>query len=478
MTTRSSILVLAVSLLALIFPSAAAASQRSFKVRMKNGPLNVVIEYNDKAWADYIVQQTKIFLPRAEKYVGIPFPYSNIRISPLYCTGCMSWNRNNSVLLNYDDTAVGHPAILLHELSHFWFRDDARPVCQEWFYEGIASFLPVAMSERGVLPNTPEYRKELERRFSFRIKNPYRFRDKPICPYGAAKRNILYTKAYRIQYLVYKLTGASRYQKLLKQYKQSRPHNNTAMVSLLNRFTKKNWQRLLRGWVFPGKYTDVSFSDFSSDDDSDGLSNSDEYILKTKRNVADSDGDTIPDGAEISLGLNPLVTDSNADEITRQNGPFVDGLAGEWEKLSYSTASATLGDVSGDCPWADIYEVNYIIKNSTLFVRVKTSGRPEAGDDFTFTLNIDPQASVSFDYQFAFSLGNPWDPWRFDGRNADDDAGPLIDYPAGIKAGVGEVMEMAVPLSLIPSTSFRIKPAVSNTKTGGTCDGTEWIPVG
>lgn len=63
--------------------------------------------------------------------------------------------------------------------------------------------------------------------------------------------------------------------------------------------------------------------DASEDLDGDGLSNLDEYRLHTDIRNADTDGDGIPDGIEVKLGLNPLV----ADPTTTVQGRVVDGAA-------------------------------------------------------------------------------------------------------------------------------------------------------
>jgi Bacterial TSP3 repeat len=53
------------------------------------------------------------------------------------------------------------------------------------------------------------------------------------------------------------------------------------------------------------------------DDDGDGLTNADEYgVYGTSVQNADSDGDGVADGYEVSVGYNPLALDSDGDGLS------------------------------------------------------------------------------------------------------------------------------------------------------------------
>ncbi|MHA1907527.1 MAG: M28 family peptidase [Candidatus Thorarchaeota archaeon] len=65
--------------------------------------------------------------------------------------------------------------------------------------------------------------------------------------------------------------------------------------------------------------------DLNDDFDGDGLSNADEVrVYKTSPFLADTDGDTIPDGYEVEVGLNPFTRDGF-------NDPDSDGLESRYE---------------------------------------------------------------------------------------------------------------------------------------------------
>ncbi|MBI1947083.1 MAG: VWA domain-containing protein [Deltaproteobacteria bacterium] len=50
------------------------------------------------------------------------------------------------------------------------------------------------------------------------------------------------------------------------------------------------------------------------DDDGDGLNGCEEFILDTNPKVGDTDGDTVPDGVEVRLGLDPIENESGRDD--------------------------------------------------------------------------------------------------------------------------------------------------------------------
>jgi hypothetical protein len=52
----------------------------------------------------------------------------------------------------------------------------------------------------------------------------------------------------------------------------------------------------------------------TEDDDGDGLNGCEEQILETNPRLADTDGDTIPDGIEVRMGTEPTVREEDADD--------------------------------------------------------------------------------------------------------------------------------------------------------------------
>ncbi|NMC62208.1 MAG: hypothetical protein GYA55_03485 [SAR324 cluster bacterium] len=438
-------------------PVQSLADEQTFIVNLKHGPLKVTIEYDTEysSWADYAIEQVKFYLPRVEQYLGIRFPpYRHIHI--YHCSDCLSWNQDDWIRINYKESIVGSPGLLIHELNHFWFRYDTAPKCQNWLIEGIVSYLPIAMREKGTLPDTTEYRDIINRYWGFNWVPTEDRKITALCPFDESKRSGVYLMSYRLQFLIHKILGPTKYQRFLRNYHRTHPHDNKAVIKLLRRFEKRNWRLFLRGWVFKGSYKYISFSDFTSDDDKDGLSNGEEYAYKTSRSNPDSDGDAIPDGAEILHELNPLKFNENASEIIRSYGPFIDGLGDEWELFDYSTVIEKSNDTDPSVSWADMSEMNYLIKDDRLIVRVQTAGALPSLSNVFFDILIDTNNDNHHEYEFGFYLASPLYPWRYD-KAADTSESKLE-----LQAGRGNVIEMGIPLSLIPTRSFSIYPIIRN----------------
>jgi len=83
-----------------------------------------------------------------------------------------------------------------------------------------------------------------------------------------------------------------------------------------------------------------SSADATQDNDADGLTNYQEYKLGTRPDIADSDGDGVPDGWELGYGLNP----KSADDAVVDTD--VDGLINRLEWQFNSDPNKADGDVT------------------------------------------------------------------------------------------------------------------------------------
>ena len=107
------------------------------------------------------------------------------------------------------------------------------------------------------------------------------------------------------------------------------------------------------------KTVGATFVEDTSDPDADGLTNYQEIIIRlTKPNVADSDGDGVNDGQEVTDTTNPLIADTDGDgltdgeEKTRTTNPLLvdtdgDGL-GDLQEITISQTNPLLTDTDGD----------------------------------------------------------------------------------------------------------------------------------
>ena len=73
---------------------------------------------------------------------------------------------------------------------------------------------------------------------------------------------------------------------------------------------------LPRWWEEDHSLSDAVTADAEANPDQDGLTNLQEYALKTDPQVADSDGDGLKDGREVELGTQPLVADTDGDTLS------------------------------------------------------------------------------------------------------------------------------------------------------------------
>ena len=67
------------------------------------------------------------------------------------------------------------------------------------------------------------------------------------------------------------------------------------------------------GWEIAYGFNPLLYADGGFDFDSDGLSNANEYLNETYPDNPDSEGDGMPDGWEVAGGLDPLTDDTTGD---------------------------------------------------------------------------------------------------------------------------------------------------------------------
>ncbi|MBB5036265.1 DUF1800 family protein [Prosthecobacter dejongeii] len=112
---------------------------------------------------------------------------------------------------------------------------------------------------------------------------------------------------------------------------------------------------LPRWWEEDHGLSDAVTADAVANPDQDGLTNLQEYALKTDPRVADTDGDGLKDGREVELGTQPLLADTDGDTLTDgeettatpPTNPLLadtdnDGAPDAWElRTGFNATSAT-----------------------------------------------------------------------------------------------------------------------------------------
>jgi len=194
-----------------------------------------------------------------------------------------------------------------------------------------------------------------------------------------------------------------------------------------------------------------------------------EYYAKTDISRPDSDGDGIPDGAEVRRGLDPLKADPAT--VVDEQAPFVDGDPSEWSKLKATILHDPQGDSSGG-PSLDLVEMSYLIKHKSLYLMVRTAEAPKAPGHVVFSLVVDANLDNRYDRTFTFSLNHPRTVWRY------LPAGKETAIFSDQRGGKGRVIELVIPLERIGSARFQILPTFWDDRRKRAIDGwSKWILI-
>lgn len=444
----------------------AEAKEISVNTHTRAGPFSITVRFKDgkTEWAQAVADESPNYIRQVERYMNSPVPWTKYMIIE-GCDDCTSRAvlQEHKIYLNYTFNPVDNVSVLFHEIDHFWFYYFRNRSSEEWLIEGISSFLPNAMRDRHLLPDTSRYHGVLDRHWGLDGRLSSSVKDVPLYPFNEGKRNLLYMKSYKLQYLFYCLLGQEKYRSFVRKITSIHHRAPSLITRILRQYRKENWRKILRGWVQGRTYRRVSLSDFTEDDDSDGLVNAKEACFRTKPEKYDTDLDLLPDGAEVSLGRNPRRKDADGLAVLLKSGPFADGSAAEWEYFDARILTDSSGDENGP-EWSDMIEMRSLVKDDSLHVIVNTALRLQTPEDVFFDILVDSDNDGWTEEEFAFFLNNPAYPWEY------TDAGSAT--LSGLKAAAGDNMEMTIPLSAIPSQSFRILPIIRNNGTKKNYD--EW----
>ena len=465
-------------LLKIIAGRLAGAAELRGEVTLSRGslPLTVVYGPGREIWARYVLERTRSYLPAVESYLGVKLPYrGTIRIEGHRrvtlngkWVGGLNWPLG-TLRMEYNLLRVGNPALLYHELGHFWFGLRGREELP-WMVEGVVSYLPLAMAEAGHFPLAPGQAGVLRGHWGFRLGNfePDAPMLKDFRPKGVKWFRAWYRKTFKLQYLLHRQLGGGKYRRLVRSFHAGFPVNDsTAVSSMLNGLQPGDWTGFLSGWVFPGAYAGFSPRSFL-DRDGDGLLDVEEHFARTDPAKTDTDGDLIPDGAELALGTDPLGWDP--PEMAARHGPFADGDPAEWKLFRSSVARDALGDSSGGAGM-DFATMSYLIRGGMLHVMVRTRGTPRPKPKVMFQLLADTDGDGQWDRNFGFFLDNPAMPWLY---VVSEGVRPL----PGLKAAMGRVFEMAIPLKGFRGRAVRIFPILRDQAAGKNLDAWgRWVVV-
>lgn len=340
------------------------AAELGTSISLKSKKVQITVDYpvnpENDPFARYALTKTADFLPAVEKYLDIPFPgLDAFRI--LICEKCGSMDEKTVKIAPGKNNA---PALLYHELGHFWYGYAPGHTKREWLIEGIVSFLPMAMHETGFITMNLDERDDLIEGWMFNTVVP-KNDDKAMASWHGDYFH-RYAKSYKIQYLISRELGKEKYRSFLNSVIIEKPQNDAAILMLLKKHKPMDWHAFLSGWVFPGEYKNIKMDDFG-DQDLDGLLNIEERYTGTSSEIADSDGDGYADGWEWKNGYDP----KNKLSPSEMEFPVVDGCKDAIKKSTVFSITDQKDDATASSD-ISILEV-HIIKNSphNIFLRTE-----------------------------------------------------------------------------------------------------------
>ncbi len=146
--------------------------ERVVPLESRDVPVRIVFAEGREGWAEFILDSTSDYLRACEQYLRLAFPASGgftiVGEEKTLLRGRRvgGVNLGREVRVEYGLTPIGRPALLYHELAHYYF--GGRPGL-EWLAEGIVSFLPIVLSEARFLPPGIAERQGIYRHWGFRL---------------------------------------------------------------------------------------------------------------------------------------------------------------------------------------------------------------------------------------------------------------------------------------------------------------------
>ncbi|OHD54678.1 MAG: hypothetical protein A2Y33_02540 [Spirochaetes bacterium GWF1_51_8] len=467
------------AVMAVLIAVSGFAASLKFTVAMESRKITVQIKYKSgmEKWAQYVEKSTSLYLPALEKYFGkdvpIPNSFTIYGEDKTYLDGKQIGGKNDGkdVYAEYGISPAGNPALVLHEINHFLF---PIPKGDEWCVEGAVSFLPLAMLDRKLLDPEIFPLSAFYWHWGLHALKPDNIKDYPVYPDFRDEndaRGYFYLKTFKVHYILFKELGADLYREFLltlipRQWSES---DLTYIPAALNSVKEKDWKAFLSGWVYKGKYGGLGPDSFL-DQDHDGLIDIDEIYGVSDYKKTDTDGDMIPDGAEIELGTDPVKPDPAS--VIEKYGPFPDGIPGDWGHIASLTQFDNSGDGSGGY---DFTEMQYSMRDGFLYVIVRSAaGFKPKPDDF-FDILMDTDLDGTWDFDCAFYLSNPGGNWFY--RVKEKDSFDAVNttgswnFHSGSDGKTAAYFEFKISLAEIGSPKMlKILPIIRDQKAGKNYD--------
>jgi len=257
-------------------------------LRLRDGVVGLVVEPEGE-WARFQDDHARRFLAAAEGYLdvslgrgaaamfhGMPEPWSiHVQGRSTVFVGALHIGAYNNlsgwagpergIFMELRLARGSDAALVLHELSHFWFKDPGAALLDRsgpphgipWFNEGVASALPLAVAEAGLFALTPDEERAIGDHWG-------KGRITPPEVDGPVERDLrhegkigpFYAKTFKVQLIVHHELGAVGYRAFLTRAAKAPPRSAADVLALLAASKPLDWRAALTGWVFDGPYAD------------------------------------------------------------------------------------------------------------------------------------------------------------------------------------------------------------------------------
>ncbi|EQA64897.1 hypothetical protein [Leptospira alexanderi] len=261
------------------------------RIPLNRGELILEIRNNSQSsnWNEFAHRKTSDFFRALESYSGISFHEASASIfedqkasekykvlliiqDQIFLNGTRVTGYNNisgdlgttrGIFMEPDLSPIGYPALLFHELGHFYFSDLA------WLSEGLVSFLPFVLYKEKKIDLTKEELISIAEEWDTE-EGLQGGKDFPLDPdfrqkYPSAT-SVFYNKALKVQYILYKELGPVGYRDFVKKLVfENSPKTTKEVILKLKSIRNKNWSSLLKGWVIPGPYEVYTWKTFQKE---------------------------------------------------------------------------------------------------------------------------------------------------------------------------------------------------------------------
>lgn len=459
--------------------------QNSRFVTLQEVEVEIIVDSykNRTEWNLYIQDKTQDFLISLERYFSAEFPgpdtftvkgrdeiYFEDPESENYGKRVGGANFWDYVGLEYHVSEVGKPALLLHEIAHYYFGyiPDIDTEEISWLIEGIVSYLPIVMSDAGFLELDEDEYNSIFIHWGFF--NGDVAEDHPLIEdYRWISTEMFgkyYMKSFKLVHLLYRELGVDTFRQFVSDlYKTESPVTNMKeLISFLHRYKAKDWSELFSTWVYGETFSKRALADFI-DSDADEILNIDEYYFKTDPNKSDTDGDLLPDSYELAHGYDPLKV-NNRDSvinIIKREGPFIDGSSLDWEFLPYYYVTESVSESSSER--INMSELKLYRSEEGWNILIETEEVIERIENTFFDILVDLDGDKHSDLEYATYLDQNY-AWIYDHKSL------TSTIYSSIKRGLHHSAEMFIPHELLPYEKFSILPIFHNATGGYNFD--EW----